>query len=137
MTLTLTLPANLEQKLQEMAAQNGQNTADYTLALIEKQVNNGYEGNGLAAHAAPHHEPLLITNAQDEEYEDPDALDRAIAKITNRTPEQIIAARERAMAASHPPRPLPPGKTFAEVVAGQWPGNETDEEVQAAFDELS
>lgn len=30
-----------------------------------------------------------------------------------------------------------PGKTLADVVCGQWPGDETDEQIEAALAELS
>ncbi len=55
----------------------------------------------------------------------------------NRTPEQKLADRAEAMKWIRPGRPLPPGKTFFEVVQGTWPGDETDEEVNRALEELS
>ena len=64
-------------------------------------------------------------------------IDEAIARLRNRTPQEITAARERAYAASTPPRPLPPGKTLEEVVAGQWPGDETDEEIRELLERIS
>lgn len=64
-------------------------------------------------------------------------LDQAVLRLTRRTPEEIAAARERAIAAYPPERPLPSGKTFAETLAGEWPGEETDEQIEAALSELS
>ena len=66
-----------------------------------------------------------------------DTLSRAILAAQSRTPEQIAKVRARILSSSPPPRPLPEGKTFCEALAGQWPGDETDEQVQAALDELS
>ena len=65
------------------------------------------------------------------------AIEQEIRRLTDRTPEQVVADRERIMAASRPPRPLPPGKTLADVVVGSWPGDETDEQVRKALEELS
>ena len=36
-----------------------------------------------------------------------------------------------------PARPLPPGKTLDDVVRGSWPGDESDEEINRALEELS
>lgn len=60
----------------------------------------------------------------------PDPIAEAMARIANRTPEEIEAAREKAFAASRPPDPLPSGKTWIDMVVGQWPGDETDEEIE-------
>ena len=60
-----------------------------------------------------------------------------VYRWANRTPEQKLADREEAMKWLRPGRPLPPGKTFFEVVQGTWPGDETDEEVNRALEELS
>lgn len=60
----------------------------------------------------------------------PDPIAEAMARIMNRTPEEIQAAREAIFAASRPPDPLPPGKTWIDMVVGQWPGDETDEEIE-------
>lgn len=67
----------------------------------------------------------------------PDPIAEGMARIINRTPEEILAARERAFAASTPPRPLPPGKTLEDVVCGQWPGDETDEEIRDLLRKMS
>jgi predicted DNA-binding antitoxin AbrB/MazE fold protein len=65
------------------------------------------------------------------------ALEQAIRELTSRTPEEILADRERLLAKARPGRPLPPGKTLADVVEGQWPGDETDEEIRIAMEKLS
>ena len=65
------------------------------------------------------------------------ALERAIRWLTSRRPEEIMATRERILKASPPVRPLPEGKTHAEVVQALWPGDETDEQVREALEKLS
>lgn len=67
----------------------------------------------------------------DDDYTPPDY------RWANRTPEQKLADREVAMKYLKPARPLPPGKTLDDVVCGTWPGDETDEEVNRALEELS
>ena len=80
---------------------------------------------------------LNIVRAIPEEAEDPGALDRAVAKMMNRTPEEVEATRARLFAEMEPPRPLPPGKTLEDMISGKWPGDETDEEVLRALERLS
>jgi hypothetical protein len=67
----------------------------------------------------------------------PDPIAEAMARLMNRTPEEIEADREKAFAASRPPRPLPPGKTLEDVVCGQWPGDETDDEIRDLLRKIS
>jgi predicted DNA-binding antitoxin AbrB/MazE fold protein len=64
-------------------------------------------------------------------------LEREIRRLTSRTPEEIMRAREEILKASRPARPLPEGKTHAEVVQALWPGDETDEQVREALEKLS
>ena len=66
-----------------------------------------------------------------------DYLAEAILKMNSRTPEQILADRAEVFANSPPPTPIPPGKTLDDMVMGQWPGDETDEEIRLALKELS
>jgi|SRR5579862_2343316 len=63
--------------------------------------------------------------------------EEALAQAINRTPEQIAEARARVLQASPAPRELPEGKTLEEVVMGQWPGDETDEQILEALEKLS
>ena len=65
------------------------------------------------------------------------ALDEALFRMMNQTPEQIAEAQARAMKAYPPLRTPLPGKTVYDMVRGQWPGDETDEQIRAALDELS
>jgi hypothetical protein len=66
-----------------------------------------------------------------------DQLELAIRRYQNRTEEEILATRARILAASPPPRSLPPGKTLEDVVVGMWPGDETDEEIYQMLEDLS
>lgn len=64
-------------------------------------------------------------------------LSRARFAMTHRTPEQIADAQALAMKTYQPLRTVPDGKTLADVISGKWPGNETDEEIEAALQDLS
>lgn len=77
-----------------------------------------------------------ITEPQEQKAEI-DPLEEAIRRWNARTPEQVQADREEVLAGSKKPRPLPPGKTLDDMVRGKWPGDETDEQIQAALEELS
>lgn len=68
---------------------------------------------------------------------EPTALDLAVYEMTHRTPEQIAQAQARALEMYKPRRVVPPGKTLADMVSGKWPGDETDEQIDAALEELS
>lgn len=66
-----------------------------------------------------------------------DALQLAIEKMRSRTPEQILADRERLYLSVRRGRALPEGKTLLDMVEGTWPGDETDEEIRDALERLS
>ena len=108
-----------ERKLNELAARNGKAAPDLAGSLLEEKLRET---------------PPFVPSESDEE---PDALTKAIAKLTSRTPEEAEAARARLFAQSRPPQPLPAGKTLADVISGQWPGDETDEEIEQALEKLS
>lgn len=57
--------------------------------------------------------------------------------MTQRTPAQIEKAQNQAIANFQPRRTVPFGKTLSDVVSGQWPGDETDEQIEIALRELS
>jgi len=79
----------------------------------------------------------VVAREADAPPEPADALARGVAWLTNRTPEEIAAARARVLATASIPRPLPPGKTLIEAVEGTWPGNETDAEIREALERMS
>jgi hypothetical protein len=76
-------------------------------------------------------------------FDDPAAqsalsIEDYIKFLQNLTPEMVAIRRARVYAdAVRPGRPLPPGKTLEDVVVGQWPGDETEEEIHKALKELS
>ena len=67
-----------------------------------------------------------------------DPLEKALARLRNRTPDEIARAQEEARALLvAPTHVLPQGKTLGETVAGTWPGEETDREIADALKKLS
>ena len=64
-------------------------------------------------------------------------LEQELTRLRQRSPEQVAEARERILKASRPARPLPDGKSLSDMVEGKWPGDETDEEIRLALEELS
>ena len=79
----------------------------------------------------------VANEKETEEQAQSSALDLAVHALTHRTPEQIAQAQARALEMYKPRRTVPPGKTLADTVSGKWPGNETDEQINAALEELS
>ena len=59
-----------------------------------------------------------------------------IAKLKNRTPEEIAEARAQSTAGFPPPRPLPPGKTLEDVFVGALPDDEDDAVIIALLEEM-
>lgn len=114
MSITIELEPGQEAQLRKRAARQGQDPARYAAEILQQALNEHPR-----------------KNAGDN------ALDRAVAAMTSRTPEQMAQARERALQAGPPPRPLPPDKTLADAIMGKWPGDETDEQIQVALGELS
>jgi DNA/RNA-binding domain of Phe-tRNA-synthetase-like protein len=66
-----------------------------------------------------------------------DAYEVALKRWTNRTPEQKRIDREELVKRARKGRPLPEGKTIHDVLVGQWPGDETDEQIRRALEDLS
>jgi hypothetical protein len=108
-----------EKLLAEMAVRTGRPLPDLAASLLEEKLRE-----------------LPLPNTDDDDT-DPDVLQKAIAKLLNRTPAEVEAARARLFKASRPPRPLPEGKTLEDILVGQWPGDETDEQVYEALRKLS
>ena len=63
--------------------------------------------------------------------------EEALEQAMKRTPEEIAEAHSRMLQASPAPRPLPEGKSLEDVIMGQWPGDETDEQIFEALEKLS
>jgi hypothetical protein len=55
--------------------------------------------------------------------------------------QRIDALRDRQSPQSleeiEPKSPLPPGSNGLDLIVGQWPGDETDEEIRQALEEIS
>ena len=51
--------------------------------------------------------------------------------------EQKKAEQRRFLSELKPLNPAPPGSNWLEQIKGQWPGDETDEEIERALEELS
>lgn len=115
MEITITVSEEMQRKLQDLAQESGLSVADCAHDMLE--------GNLERLHLYA--------------WQELSAYEKVMARIANRTPEQIAEAQRRALASARPACPLPPGKTLADMVFGKWPGNETDEEIIAALKELS
>lgn len=81
--------------------------------------------------------PAKVVDPPLDAPENPDALTVAVNKLINRTEAEMLASRARVMKTVRLGRPLPEGKTLADVVQGQWPGDETDEQIFEALARLS
>ena len=81
--------------------------------------------------------PAKVVDPPPDAPENPDALTVAVHKLINRTEAEMLASRARVMKTVRLGRPLPEGKTLADVVQGQWPGDETDEQIFEALARLS
>ncbi len=68
---------------------------------------------------------------------DADPLAAAVRRLTSRTPELVLAAREQLLKTARRGCPIPAGKTLIEVVEGTWQGDETDEQIRTALEKLS
>ncbi|MGH9938874.1 MAG: hypothetical protein ACREAM_21745 [Blastocatellia bacterium] len=121
MQMIVNVSPEAEKMLGELAARNGRPAPEVAGELLEEKLKETAS--------------LALTD-EDGDF-DPDALERAIAQMMSRTPEEIEETRARLFQEMEPPRPLPPGKSLFDVVCGQWPGDETDEEVRAALARLS
>jgi len=123
--MVVTFPPDLERRLIALAALKRVDPASFVVALVAKELDNE---NDLA---------LANDVGHDEDGDfDPEAGQRAVAALINRSPEQISAAKARAIKEFKPKRELPPDVSPLEVMP-LIRGNETDEEVIQALKELS
>ncbi len=116
--MIVTFPLEFEQQVKTQAAQRGMDVASYLLSLVQRDSKAAAPANDTAS-----------------DY-DPDALNRMIAKLTSRTPEEKLAARQRAIAESRPQIELAPDASFFDVIPAVR-GDETDEEAIASLKEFS
>jgi len=82
---------------------------------------------------------MTTTESAIEQSIDPlvSSLAGEVARIANCTPEERRAERERLSKSIRKGRPLPEGATLNDVLVGQWPGEETDEQIREALERLS
>jgi hypothetical protein len=76
----------------------------------------------------------LLKLANDRPFQ---TYEEALAQAMNRTSEEIADARTRVLQASPVPRQIPEGKTLEDMILGQSPGDETDEQIFEALERLS
>lgn len=122
MSITVELSPETEAAVRERAEASGEAPAAYLARAVETQIReekiaadrDHWMGQGLN-----------------------EALAEAIARWRNRTPEEVTVMQKEYLALARPGKPLPPGKTLADMVLGKWPGDETDEEISAALERLS
>lgn len=121
--MVVIFPPEVEEKLKAVAAQKGLEPDAYLLALVQKDWA-----------VQP---PLERPNGNGDDDSDPEALNRAVTAIANRTSEQIKAAQEMALREFQSERELPAGAKNIFDVIPVIRGNETDEQVVQALKELS
>lgn len=111
MSITLELPPDVEGRLAALASDRNESVASFAARLVEE----GLPG-------------VLVPNPE---------LARAIARMASRTPEELEQAQQRARESLRARRLPPEGMTPLAAVVGQWPGDESDEEVYEALERLS
>jgi hypothetical protein len=122
MTITIELSPETEAAVREQAEAVGEEPATYLTRAVEMRLRE--------EKIAADREHWL---AQGLNY----ALSDSMARWRNRSPEEVARTQAEYLALATPGKPLPPGKTLADMVVGQWPGDETDEEILAALERLS
>jgi hypothetical protein len=95
MTMQIDFPPDVEARLREEAARQGQDAAEYVKALVEEHLVAG-----------------------------------ALAALKHRKPPQSVDELQ-------PRLPSPPGTSWVAQVVGQWPGEESDEEINEALEAMS
>lgn len=144
MTITLELSPDEEARLREKAAARGQNVSNYLKSMAERDAADAEQDAFVAAQHRAMIEAPIFTPDPEAVARDVEAaggedtpLGRGIKEMLARTPEQVREARARLLATARPACPLPPGKTLEDVIVGKWPGDETDEEIARALEDLS
>ena len=85
----------------------------------------------------------LTPQAEQEIQEAAERQGKTVEELARQaiTAAMIADLRDRpipqSLADLKPRVPPPPGKTSLQMVVGQWPGDETDEQVNKALEELS
>jgi|GEM_PF-5061767 len=108
--ITIQLRTETRQKLRDRAVKAGMSLEMFIEGLAEREA----EADGSS-----------------------DAIAKAVTRIQSRTPEQVLADRERILGLTPTPRAIPEDKTLFDVVEGTWPGDETEEQIRASLEKLS
>ncbi|MBI3910863.1 MAG: hypothetical protein HY320_08005 [Armatimonadetes bacterium] len=119
MPIEIDFPPEVEARLQEEAARQGQAPADYVRDLV-KRFFFFLHDTDVAEAPADYVRDLVKRQLLMSELE----------ALKERQPPQSLADLK-------PRIPPPPGKSWLEGVIGQWPGDESDEEIERALAELS
>jgi hypothetical protein len=95
-------PPELEKKIIEAAMKKNVDPSSLVVSIVAKELRD-------ESALAP------VNGAELDEDSDPEALNRAVAAIINRTPEQIKAAQERAIREFRPKDEFPPDVSPADA----------------------
>lgn len=123
--MIVTFPPDVEKKIVALAASRKLEPSSFVFSLVEEEWGKQY----VLQDSKSFHDV-------DEDF-DPEALNRMLAAMINRTPEQIKAAQEMAIREFQPERELPAGAKNIFDVIPVIRGNETDEQVLQDLRELS
>ena len=95
MSIQIDFPPEVEARLREEAARQGQEATEYVRQVVERE--------------------LML---------------QALRALKDRQVPQTLADLK-------PKVPPPPGKSWLEGIVGQWPGDESDEEIERVLREMS
>ena len=118
--MIVTFPPEIEKKIIALAAQKSIDPASLVASLVEKELSDELA-------SAP-----VNGDSQSEDDADPEALNRAVTALIDRTPEQKQATRERAIREFKSGLELPPGVS-AQAVMDALKGEGTDDDDPAAL----
>ena len=124
MSITIELEPETEKWLNAQAEREGRKPEQIAERLL-RYTQSGNGAKGTNGHAA------------EDEKSDSSYYEVLRAKMMNQTIEEKKAMHEAALRHIILGRPLPPGKTLEDMIAGKWPGNETDEQINTALEDLS
>lgn len=122
--MNIAVSQEVEKKIIALANLKGTDPALFGGALLEETMRE----KGFLTSSA--------NGGEKDADEDPESLNRAIAKMKNRSPEELAAMRERVLKASTAPLPLPQGKNVFDLIPGIR-GTESDEMVFDSLERLS
>lgn len=136
--MIVTFPLEIEQEVKAKAAKSGLDVVSYLLSLVRKDttlamafeqskgysdieagkqgIKEFYVKTGLPFSASPQEVWDKLCRLDQGDEEDPDALNRAVAALLNRTPEQKREAREKAIRESQPQIALPANVSLFDVI---------------------